>query len=164
MEEEQITLSSVERTAYWWIVTIKSKVRELSIFKCYSKDEEKFISIFKNYTEVEWRILYLKLVEKISKDLDQYIFEGRQSEFNQDTEREGHNLLNKELSSILGKKVPDISLSSDNAKDSVIYTTQTNINKSSIKEYIQGYIPDYKILFIDNMNSIKLNINYHNIN
>ena len=48
--------------------------------------------------------------------------------------------------------------------DKIIYTTQTNINKSSIKEYIQGYIPDYKILFIDNMNSIKLNINYHNIN
>lgn len=127
MEEEQITLTSIERTAYWWIVTIKSKVRELSIFKCYSKEEEKFVSIFKNYTEVEWRILYLKLVEKISKDLDQYISEGRLLEFNQDTEREGHNLLNKELSSILGKKIPDISLSSDNAKDSVIYTTQANV-------------------------------------
>ena len=51
-----------------------------------------------------------------------------------------------------------------NTIDKIIYTTQTNINKSSIKEYIQSYIPDYKILFIDNMNSIKLNINYHNIN
>ena len=51
-----------------------------------------------------------------------------------------------------------------NTTDKIIYTTQTNINKSSIKEYIQAYIPDYKILFIDNMNSIKLNINYHNIN
>lgn len=51
-----------------------------------------------------------------------------------------------------------------NTIDNIIYTTKTNINKSSIKEYIQEYIPDYKILFIDNMNSIKLNINYPNIN
>ena len=51
-----------------------------------------------------------------------------------------------------------------NTIDKIIYTTKTNINKSSIKEYIQEYIPDYKILFIDNMNSIKLNINYPNIN
>ena len=50
-----------------------------------------------------------------------------------------------------------------NTTDKIIYTTDTNINKNSIKEYIQEYIPDYKILFIDNMNSIKLNINYHNI-
>ena len=51
-----------------------------------------------------------------------------------------------------------------NTTDKIIYTTDTNINKNSIKEYIQEYIPDYKILFIDNMNSIKLNINYPNIN
>ena len=127
MKEEQIDLSSVERTAYWWIITIKAKVRELAIFGCNNQSQEKFLSIFKNYTEVEWRNLYLKLIEKITKDLEQNVFEGTILEFKQDTEKKGHNLLNKELSSIIGIRIPDISLSSRNTKDSVIYTTKTNV-------------------------------------
>ena len=43
--------------------------------------------------------------------------------------------------------------------DKIIYTTNTNINKNSIMEYIKEYIPDYKILFTNDLNNIKLNIN-----
>ena len=43
--------------------------------------------------------------------------------------------------------------------DKIIYTTNTNINKNSIMEYIENNIPDYKILFTNNLNNIKLNIN-----
>lgn len=43
--------------------------------------------------------------------------------------------------------------------DKIIYTSNTNINKNSIKEYIENNIPDYKILFINDLNNIKLNIN-----
>ena len=47
--------------------------------------------------------------------------------------------------------------------DKIIYTTNTNINKNSIMEYIENNIPDYKILFTNDLNNIKLNINI-NIN
>lgn len=43
--------------------------------------------------------------------------------------------------------------------DKIIYTTNTNINKNSIMEYIENNIPDYKILFTNDLNNIKLNIN-----
>ena len=43
--------------------------------------------------------------------------------------------------------------------DKIIYTTNTNINKNSIMEYIENNIPDYKILFTNDINNIKLNIN-----
>ena len=43
--------------------------------------------------------------------------------------------------------------------DKIIYTTNTNINKNSIMEYIENNIPDYKILFTNDLNDIKLNIN-----
>lgn len=43
--------------------------------------------------------------------------------------------------------------------DKIIYTSNTNINKNSIKEYIENNIPDYKILFTNDLNNIKLNIN-----
>ena len=43
--------------------------------------------------------------------------------------------------------------------DKIIYTTNTNINKNSIMEYIENNIPDYKILFTTDLNDIKLNIN-----
>ena len=43
--------------------------------------------------------------------------------------------------------------------DKIIYTTNTNINKNSIMEYIENNIPNYKILFTNDLNNIKLNIN-----
>ena len=46
-----------------------------------------------------------------------------------------------------------------NTIDKIIYKTKTKNNKNSIIEYIENNIPDYKILFTNDLNNIKLNIN-----
>lgn len=122
---KEVELNPIEQTSYWWIKTIKSKVRELRIEGTNNKDENKFLEIFNNLTKQEYRNLYLKLTEYITEDVNNYVPIGDVIEFdafNQDTEKGKHERLNEELSEILGKKVPDIRLASRSYKDSVIYT------------------------------------------
>lgn len=125
-QNEKIELSSIEITAYWWINTIKERVRELSIRRTKKdKDEAEFVRIFYNFTEKNWRNLYLELTKYIKEDVNNYIPIGNImgiDAFNQDTAKNGHDRINEELTKILGCKIPDIRLTSDSYKDSVIYT------------------------------------------
>lgn len=123
-EKEKIELSSIEATAYWWIKNIRNKVRELVIQDTYDKDEIKFVEIFYHYTEVEWRNLYLGLVNYITEDVNGYvpIENCGTNAFNQNTDKNGHDKINTELSKIINCSIPDIRLASNSAKDSVIYT------------------------------------------
>lgn len=124
-EKEKIELSSMESTAYWWIKIIKNKVRELIIQGTTEKEEIKFVKIFYNYTEVEWRNLYLGLVNYITEDVNNYVpieNMGGTDTFNQDTDKNGHDRINTELSKIINCSIPDIRLANNSTKDSVIYT------------------------------------------
>ena len=124
-EREKIELSSLEVTSYWWIKVIKAKVRELAVQGPYDKNEEKFLNIFYNYTEKDWRNLYLELINYIMEDINNFVPRGDVvgiDSFEQDTDVNGHNRINEELSKILKCKVPDIRLASNSSKDSVIYT------------------------------------------
>lgn len=124
-EREKIELSSLEVTSYWWINVIKAKVRELVIQGPYDKNEEKFLNIFYNFTEKDWRNLYLELINYIMEDINNFVPRGDVigiDTFEQDTDVNGHDRINEELSKILNGKVPDIRLASNSSKDSVIYT------------------------------------------
>lgn len=122
-KKEEIELSPIEATAYWWINSIRYRVREIAISGARDKNEVEFAEIFYKYTEIDWRNIYLELVKCISEDVDNYIPKNYSNTFSQDTDINGHERLNDEISKIIGQQIPDIRLASNDAKDSVIYTT-----------------------------------------
>lgn len=130
MKKQLISLTPIETTAYWWINIIKSKVEELLEYGVSFSEEKKFLKIFLNYNEENYRNLYLELINFISIDVQNYVLKGITNDvdmFSQDTDYEGHNRLNEELSTILGVKVPDIRLAFSDVKDSVIYTSKMEV-------------------------------------
>lgn len=122
-KKEEIELTSIEATAYWWINAIRYKVREIAISGARDKSEAEFVEIFYGYTEIDWRKVYLELVKYISEDVDSYIPKSHSDSFSQDADINGHERLNDEISKIIGKRIPNIRLASNGVKDSVIYTT-----------------------------------------
>ena len=121
----KIELSSIEGTAYWWIHVIRSKVRELSVSRKKDELETKFLEKFYTYTEKDWRDLYLKLIDDITEDVNNFVPRGDIigiDAFSQDTDKKGHDRLNAELSKIMQCSIPDIRLAEKYRKDSVIYT------------------------------------------
>lgn len=122
-EKAKIELSPIEATAYWWINTIRYRVREIAISGAIDKDEAKFADIFYSYTEIDWRKVYLELVKCVALDVDSYVSENTSDTFSQDTKIGGHEKINEEIAKIIGQEIPDIRLASNGVKDSVIYTT-----------------------------------------
>ena len=160
---KNIELSAVEATSYWWTKTIIQKVREILIKKTCSQNERRFAEIFINYTERDWRKLYLELNKYIIENVNNYIPQeiiGIDC-YNQDTAQNQHNDINRALSKITNKNIPDIRLASYYRKDTVIYT---NIFEASIWYKSCGttnlptqYDPDYiitgdeKQLYLNNL-------------
>lgn len=146
IEKEKIKLSSVEATAYWWVNILKHKVREIAIKGALNQNEVKFAEIFYNNTEFTWRKLYLELIKYINQDVNNYVSLSIDS-FSQDTNMQGHDRLNVELSNIMGCFIPDIGLASNNSKDSVIYTNRfiarVWYKSGSITDLQTKYEPDY---------------------
>lgn len=123
IKKEKIELSPIEATAYWWINSTRSRVREIVISGARDEDEAKFAEIFYGYTELDWRNVYLELVKCITLDVDSYIPEDSSDTFSQDTEIGGHQKINDEIAKIIRQEIPDIRLAGNGVKDSVIYTT-----------------------------------------
>jgi len=124
-KNEEIELSSIESTAYWWINMIRNKVRELIIEGTDNRNEREFVKIFYRFTEIDWRNLYLELINYITEDVNNYVLIGTTLQidsFNQDTDVKGHNRINEELSKIMKCSIPDIRLAGGCNKDFVIYT------------------------------------------
>ena len=121
---KKIELSPIEVTAYWWINSIKGKVRDIVIHNSRDYNEHLFINIFYGYTEVDWRNMYLALTKAIAHDVED--FDTTQDNcFSQNTCIGGHDRLNEELAQITNKVIPDIRLAGFGVKDSVIYTTSS---------------------------------------
>lgn len=131
--KKKIELSSIEATAYWWTNIIKNKVRELIKINTTDEKEINFVKLFYNYTEADWRNLYLGLIKFITLSVNTYIptcYEYGIDAFNQNTDKTGHDQLNVALSKILDKPfIPDIRLASNSLKD---YTIYTNIFGASV--------------------------------
>ena len=119
--EKEIELSPAEISAYWWVNVIRSKVKEILLYKSKRIEEIKFAEIFKKYTEKDWRNLYLQLSTLIIEDINNLENTG-DIYFEQNTTKGKHKRLNEELSKITHKSVPDIRLAYSGSKDSEIYT------------------------------------------
>ena len=76
-KKDEIELSPIQATSYWWVNSIREKVREIAIQGTIDKNEAEVASIFDNYTEINWRNLYLKLAKWISEDVDNYVAKGK---------------------------------------------------------------------------------------
>lgn len=154
-KKEEIELTSIEATAYWWINSIKSRVREIAISGTGDKSEAEFAEIFYGYTEIDWRKVYLELVKHISEDVDNYIPKSNSDSFSQDTDINGHERLNDEISKIIGQRIPKIRLASNGVKDSVIYTTASFASvwykSCGVDKLATKYEPSY-VLTGDNKN------------
>lgn len=130
MEYNYIELNSYQVTAYFWINQIRSKVKEIFYYGYSDEKEENFFSIFSEFDEKKWRKLFLSLTEYVEKDVLSYVlkenYEGVNA-FSQDTCLSGHKRLNKELSLILNKRIPDVRLASNDLKDSIVYTKSDSV-------------------------------------
>ena len=146
-KKDEIELSPVEATAYWWINVIRHRVRDLATSGVSNKREYAFVQIFYGYTEVDWRNVYLELTKLISEDVEGYTGATPFDSFSQDTDVKGHKRLNDELSKITGQKIPDIRLVGDDAKDSVIYTTASSVSvwykSCGVNKVSTKYEPNY---------------------
>ena len=118
IDNNRLLLNPMETTAFWWIEMIRNKVREINRNSSSDNNEIKFASLFDNYTEVDWRNLYLDLVDLIEGD----IREKKGNYYSQETAKERHDNINLELSCILNSEIPDIDISPENSKSHVIYT------------------------------------------
>ena len=125
-ENEMIELTPYEQASFWWVTRLRCKVKEILedgySYGSTSRVTEEFYDIFGFYTEDDWRNIYLKLAPMIEEDVKR-LPKGT-NWFTQDEALKGHNKLNKELSSIVGRKVPDIRLSNNTSKDSILYVSQ----------------------------------------
>lgn len=147
VKKEEIELSPIEATAYWWINLMRYRVREIATSGARDRNEAKFAEIFYSFTEIDWRKVYLELIKYIYKDVESYIPKNHSDAFSQDTDIEGHNILNDEMFKIIGQQIPDIRLASNGVKDSVIYTTVSVVsvwNKScGVNKLATKYEPSY---------------------
>lgn len=130
LNEEKIKLTGVEQAAYWWTNRLMYMTRYFALryerkVGHITPDEVKFLSLFYNYTDKEWRDLYLKLTEFITEDVNSFEPTGDVigiDAFSQDTTKGRHARLNAELAKITGVKgFPDIRLADSGYKDEVIY-------------------------------------------
>lgn len=123
MQIKKINLSPIEATAYWWVQTINKKLIEIEILND-NKEEREFLSNFKDFTDVEWRILYLELTKYISKKVNNISNNDEAECYHQDTAKKYHNDINEVLCSVLKTNIPDINLTLSGIESSAIYTNQ----------------------------------------
>ncbi len=130
---EEIKLSGIEQASYWWTNRLMYMTRYFAsiceLGGCrITSDELKFLSIFSNYTDKEWRDLYLELTKCITEDVNNFVPTSQYigiEKFSQDTTKGSHDRLNAELAKITGVQAfPDIRLADSGHKDEVIYTNK----------------------------------------
>ena len=150
---KHIELNPIQATAYFWVNTIKNKVRELSNIDNRTKNQLEFLNLFSKYTDIEWRNLYLIMISYIDDKIN------NQDYYYQDTSVHYHNDINEILNSVLKRKVPDISLSPQGMEDSI---TVTNIYGADRVYKISGIVPinttfDSNYILTGDFKELKLN-------
>ena len=135
--EEKLELTPAQNTAFWWTNRIKYIAR--CIAKNYAREhayplspnQKKFLKVFYNFSEIDWRNLYLNLTKYIDQDINSYVKKGLLFSidmFSQETSEGKHNRLNQELGEILQiPKFPDLRLAASGSKDEVIYSGREGV-------------------------------------
>ena len=138
----KIKLNPIEQTALWWTYAIKFKAKEINRTICNTDEKRIFAKIFSKYSAIDWRNLYLKLVERITEEASVYTYKDEDDCFKQDTAPGGHDIINSILKEVTKKDIPDISLTLEIYKDFVTttyeYYTEVLYKSCGIK-----YLPEY---------------------
>lgn len=125
MTIKQIQLNPMEATAYWWINTIKNKLRDIAVDRSnYTVRECDFLNKFYHFTDVEWRDLYIRLTSLIT---DRVMLQN--NDYKQNTAPSFHDDINSILETMIQDTVPDIRLASRDIVDSIIYTNIYGANQ-----------------------------------
>ena len=128
----QVNLNPIEATAYFWVNTIKNKIREISLNKeDFSKLEIEFYNNFYKFTDKEWRKLYIELCKYIDIKVKKYSHHGMYGidDYHQETAKYYHEDINEVLSNISKTIVPDIRLATNDKEDIIITTNPYGANK-----------------------------------
>ena len=146
---DKFDLNPFEITSYWWINKIRDKVKELYMSDYFTRREELFLNIFKNFTDEDYRTMYLELKDLIFQDVIDYHSFNNVGLYNQDTIVHNHDRLNNELSTIINVDIPDINLHMRNMKNYKIYTGYDGAYQynylDKIEELDKTYDNDYII-------------------
>lgn len=146
MEIKKIELNPIEATSYWWVETIKKKLKEILSFE-YNQEEKDFLLALYDFTDIEWRKLYLELIKCISCKVENLSYKEDDEYYHQATLKKCHNDVNEALRFVAGKKIPDIGLSPLNVEDSSIYTNKYGADRiyclSGIVPLNTMYEPNY---------------------
>ena len=131
MTIKQVNLNPIEATAYFWVETVKNKIKEIYLKDNKQDVELRFLNIFYNFSDVEWRKLYLELSFYLNNKVNNYVPHGLYGidAYSQDTEKYYHQDINKVLNFVSRNNVPDIGLSSDLIEDSIISTNIYGANR-----------------------------------
>lgn len=138
MRDNGCLLNIYETTAYWWIRTIKYKLRDLDKNLSEDKKEIDFLNTFYNLSDDDYRDLYLRLSTLTKEEVSKYLESARFSNdfFMQSTKKRGHDVLNDDLGSILAVPIKDIKLTPKGEKNINIMTSDFNVWTGNNKGYI----------------------------
>lgn len=124
MKIKRICLNPIEATSYWWIKEIRSKIREINSLNDGNDNEIEFIKLFSDFTDIEWRKLYLELNKYFSYKVECLSDMTGTKFYHQDTSLNHHNDLNEVLHIVLNRDIPDVSLNISNMEHSSICTNK----------------------------------------
>jgi len=133
--EDIVKLNSFQQASYWIVCLLRQKIKEIYkdrySFGSEDEDIEKFCEAFEEFTDICWRDLYFDVTNELEKEFNKLPKGNICVEI--DTAIGGHDILNRILSDVMCCHVPDIRLSPNNQKESIlrIYkTASTTIYKS----------------------------------
>ena len=179
MIDRRNLLDIYETTAYWWIRTIKQRLRDLDKNPSSDLKEVDFLNKFYNLNDDDYRDLYLRLTsltrEEVSKHLESARFSN--DSFSQSTKKKGHDVLNDDLKSILATSISDIKLTPKGEKNICIMTSDYNVWTGNNKGFVglcrlfeNDYIlsgdknfRDFYYLVLAYLNQVGENVDYHSL-
>lgn len=120
--EDIVKLNSFQQAAYCIVCSLQQKIKEIASegYSQGSKRKEiaKFCEAFEEFTDICWHDLYFDLANELEKEFNKLPKGNICVEI--DTAIGGHDILNRILSDVMCCHVPDIRLSPNNQKESIL--------------------------------------------
>lgn len=125
--EDMVELNPFQQASYWIVRLLRQKIKEIYkdgySFESEDEDVEEFCEVFEDFTDINWRDLYFDLANELEKEFKKLPKDKICIEL--DTAIEGHDLLNKMLSEVIYCNVPDLRLSPNRQKETVLRVYKT---------------------------------------
>ena len=146
---KQRKLNPIEATAYWWVNNIKNKIKELYNSQNKDEKEREFLELFYQFNDLQWRELYLELVDGLSeKIITTLAFDNSLEYYQQETTAFGHDDINEVLNKVVNKDIPDINLALQGIGDSIICTNTCGADRVFAEGGISSLDTDFDSNYI----------------